>query len=95
MTVGDYGAVLTIRIRGIDLALVDSVSIVVKKPDGSRVVWTPATAASGVVTYGFVPGDLDQPGNYCGDLVVDWGILADPPGRDTSSIFTFTIDPGL
>lgn len=94
-SVGDFGETLTIRVRGIDLTLTDTQSIVVKKPDGSRVAWVPTTVTAGAITYVFAEGDLDQPGNYCVDLILTWGILVDPTGRDTSSIVTFTVDPGL
>lgn len=94
-TVGDYGQALAIQVGGIDATLTDTHAIVVRKPDGTKVTWAPATVTAGLLTYLFAPGDLDQAGVYSVELVLTWGLLVDPPGQATSSIVTFLVVPQI
>lgn len=95
MTVGDYGEPITLRVPGVDLTVMDTRSIVVRKPDGTMVTWTPTTVAADQLTYLLAQGDLDQAGVYCVELALTWGILVDPAGQVTSSIGTFQVAPAL
>lgn len=95
MTVGDFGQPFAIKVPGVDLTLMDTVTLTIVKPDGTRVTWGPVTKTSDLITYTIASGDLDQSGTYTGDVVLTWGILVDPPGHVTSSIFTLTVDPGV
>lgn len=95
ITVGDYGQPALIQVVGIDLTKTDSQTLVVAKPDGTRVTWSPLTVTSGSIAYTIKLGDLDQAGPYRGEVVLTWGILVDPPGQETSSIFNFSVAAAL
>lgn len=88
---GDYGQPLTIAVKGVDPTTATTVAIVIRRPDTTKVTWIPLVFTSSI-SYTFIASDLSQSGVYAGEVVFTF---SSPPGQTTSSIFSFTVDPGL
>ncbi|MBE2242471.1 MAG: hypothetical protein IAE86_06935 [Burkholderiaceae bacterium] len=61
--VGDHGVPIDLRC-GIDLTVATQLSIDVRKPDGTAVVWAAAVHELTSLRYTLQPGDLDASGTW-------------------------------
>ena len=59
----DKGLIITIDMQ-VDLTAASSYSLVVKKPNGDIVTWTPTIVNTNYFRYITITGDLDQSGDY-------------------------------
>lgn len=58
--------------------------LLVKKPDGTEVVWTTTTASGTTIIYKTAAGDLNQSGVYVIQAYVEWGDVSKHYGEATT-----------
>jgi len=84
--VGDYGQALNIAVSGVDVTQATSRKIVIRKPTGARLEWTPSSFTASQVNYTFLVGDLDIPGTYVGEVELIFSTL-----KYTTDSFAFVV----
>lgn len=92
---GAKGVIVTLG-TGQDLTLSTKREILVRKPDGSEVIWTadiatkredeageiiPLTPSDGYIVYITDEDDLDAAGDYALQSYVEWGAASNHPGK--------------